>query len=73
MYATAAYKRTHLKPNHQLGLWCIGIIRPVFYGEDLSGYVNFDTSGRNTRVPIDLDEERAVEATDVIIARLIAV
>lgn len=73
MYANASYKRTQ-KQAYQAGLWCIGKIKPVFYGEELSGYATFETVERHTREPsIDLDEERAVEATDTIIARLMAV
>lgn len=73
MYANASYKRTH-KQRYQEGLWCIGEIKPVYYGEDLSGLTLWDTENRNTRLPKnDLDEERAVRVTDIIIARLMAV
>ena len=72
MYATASYKRSQFV-KHQEGVWCIGRILPVFYGEDLSGYALWQTEDRNTYAPKDLDEVRAQVETDIIIARLMAV
>lgn len=72
-YATAAYKYTHLKPRYSEGLWCIGHIRQVSIQEYTYSYSFWDVEHRYTRFPRDLDEERAVEETDKIIARLLAV
>lgn len=73
IYANASYKHTHHKPSYQQGLWCLGHIKPIFYGDDLYGHTLYDTDHRYKYQPIDLDEERAVKATDQIIARLLAV